>query len=96
MIEAIISPFCSALMRRSSSAERLRLAGGLSMQVKRILSEARLVIVEIEVNHEGKLRSGPTLCAVVKPKRRRTGHPPQHVRRPAHLHELDNAVALPK
>jgi hypothetical protein len=35
------------------------------MRVKRIVSEARLVVAEIEVSHNGALRSSPTLCAVV-------------------------------
>jgi len=36
------------------------------MRVKQIFSEVRLVIADIEVNHEGKLRSSPTLCALVE------------------------------
>ena len=31
------------------------------MRVKQVFSEVRLVIADIEVNHEGKLRSSPTL-----------------------------------
>jgi hypothetical protein len=37
-----------------------------SMRVKQVFSEVRLVIADIEVNHEGKLRSSPTLCALVE------------------------------
>jgi hypothetical protein len=36
------------------------------MRVKQIFSEVRLVVADIEVNHEGKLRSSPTLCALVE------------------------------
>jgi hypothetical protein len=39
--------------------------GELSMRVKQILSDVRLVIAEIEVSQNGTLRSSPTLCAVV-------------------------------
>jgi hypothetical protein len=35
------------------------------MRVKQILTDVRLVIADIEVNHNGALRSSPTLCAVV-------------------------------
>ncbi len=35
------------------------------MRVKQILSDARLVIADIEVSLNGVLRSSPTLCAVV-------------------------------
>jgi hypothetical protein len=35
------------------------------MRVKQILSDARLVIAEIEVSLNGTLRNNPTLCAVV-------------------------------
>lgn len=37
------------------------------MKVKRILSEAKLVIAEVEVELNGALRSRPTLCAVITP-----------------------------
>jgi hypothetical protein len=36
------------------------------MRVKRILADVRLVIADIEVEHNGALRSSPTLCAVMK------------------------------
>jgi hypothetical protein len=36
------------------------------MRVKQILSEVRLVIADIEVSLDGKLRSSPTLCAIVE------------------------------
>jgi hypothetical protein len=36
------------------------------MRVKRILTDVRLVIADIEVEHNGALRSSPTLCAVMK------------------------------
>ena len=66
------------------------------MQVKRILSEASLVIAEIEVNHEGKLRSSPTLCAVVKPKDGAEQVIPLNTPdgRPIFMN-WDNAIALP-
>lgn len=38
---------------------------GEDMRVKRILSEAKLVIAEVEVELNGTLRSRPTLCAVI-------------------------------
>ena len=34
------------------------------MRVKEIFSDVRLVIADIEVSHNGALRSSPTLCAV--------------------------------
>jgi hypothetical protein len=37
----------------------------MQMRVKQILSDVRLVIADIEVNHNGALRSAPTLCAVL-------------------------------
>ncbi|HEY6259555.1 MAG TPA: hypothetical protein VIY51_27585 [Xanthobacteraceae bacterium] len=36
------------------------------MRVKQILADVRLVIAEIEVSHNGALRSSPTLCAVMR------------------------------
>jgi hypothetical protein len=36
------------------------------MRVKQILTDVRLVIADIEVNHNGALRTSPTLCAVVQ------------------------------
>lgn len=36
------------------------------MRVKQILADVRVVIADIEVNHNGALRSSPTLCAVMK------------------------------
>jgi hypothetical protein len=36
------------------------------MRVKQIFSEVRLVVADIEVSHEGKLRSSPTLCALIE------------------------------
>ncbi len=38
------------------------------MRVKQILSDVRLVIADIEVSHNGALRSSPTLCAVMPGK----------------------------
>ncbi len=35
------------------------------MRVKRILSEAKLVIADLEVELNGTLRSSPTLCALI-------------------------------
>ena len=35
------------------------------MRVKRILSDVRLVIADVEVELNGALRSSPTLCAVL-------------------------------
>jgi len=35
------------------------------MRVKQILADVRLVVADIEVSLDGKLRSSPTLCAVV-------------------------------
>jgi len=35
------------------------------MRVKTILSEATLVIADLEVNLNGELRSSPTLCALL-------------------------------
>jgi hypothetical protein len=35
------------------------------MQIKRIMSEVKLVIAEVEVELNGTLRSSPTLCAVI-------------------------------
>jgi hypothetical protein len=36
------------------------------MRVKKILSDVRLVVAEIEVSLNGKTHSKPTLCAIVK------------------------------
>ena len=36
------------------------------MKIKRILSEAKLVIADVEVELNGALRSRPTLCAVIE------------------------------
>src|SRR5439155_21757511 len=72
-------------------------AGGLSMRVKQILSDARLVIAEIEVSHNGALRSNPTLCAAVKGKDGVEQVIPLNTPdgRPIFMN-WDNAVALPK
>jgi hypothetical protein len=35
------------------------------MRVKKVLSEVRLVVAEIEVSSNGALRSSATLCAIV-------------------------------
>jgi hypothetical protein len=67
------------------------------MQVKRILSEARLVIAEIEVSHNGTLRNSPTLCAVVRSKDGVEEVIPLNTPdgRPIFM-SWDNAIALPK
>jgi hypothetical protein len=36
------------------------------MKVKRILSEVKLVIADVEVELNGTLRSSPTLCALIE------------------------------
>jgi len=36
------------------------------MKIKRILSEAKLVIADVEVELNGALRNRPTLCAVIE------------------------------
>ena len=66
------------------------------MRVKQVLSEARLVIAEIEVSHEGRLRSNPTLCAVVKGKDGAEQVIPLNTPdgRPIFMN-WDNAVAMP-
>ena len=35
------------------------------MKIRRIISEAKLVIADLEVELNGTLRSSPTLCAVI-------------------------------
>ena len=35
------------------------------MKIKRIMSEAKLVIADVEVELNGSMRSRPTLCAVI-------------------------------
>jgi len=67
------------------------------MRVKQILSDARLVIAEIEVSHNGALRSNPTLCAAVKGKDGVEQVIPLNTPdgRPIFMN-WDNAVALPK
>ena len=35
------------------------------MKIKRIMSEVKLVIADVEVELNGALRSSPTLCAVI-------------------------------
>ena len=35
------------------------------MKIRRIMSEAKLVIADLEVELNGTLRSSPTLCAVI-------------------------------
>ena len=47
------------------SLRRLR-ESSCKMKIKRILTEANLVIADVEVEHNGALRSRPTLCAVIK------------------------------
>lgn len=36
------------------------------MKIRRIMSEAKLVIADLEVELNGTLRSSPTLCAVIE------------------------------
>jgi len=36
------------------------------MKVKRIMSEVKLVIADVEVELNGALRSSPTLCALIE------------------------------
>jgi hypothetical protein len=66
------------------------------MQVKRVLSEARLVIAEIEVSHEGAPRSRPTLCAVVTKDGAEQVIPLNTPDGRPIFMSWENAVALPK
>ena len=36
------------------------------MKIKRIMSEVKLVIADVEVELNGSLRSSPTLCALIE------------------------------
>ena len=67
------------------------------MRVKEILSDVRLVIAEIEVNHNGALRSSPTLCAVMRSADGSEAVVPLNTPdgRPI-LMNLDNRIAAPK
>jgi hypothetical protein len=66
------------------------------MRVKQILSDVRLVVADIEVSLDGKLRSSPTLCAVV---RKESGEEVIPLNTPDGrpiLMNWDNAIAAPK
>jgi hypothetical protein len=67
------------------------------MRVKEILADVRLVIADIEVSHEGALRSHPTLCAVRKAKDGSEEVIPLNTPdgRPILMRE-DNRIAAPK
>ena len=67
------------------------------MKVKRILSEVRLVVADLEVELNGTLRSSPTLCALVPG----SGGAPDTVvplntpdGRPVFM-KMENAITLP-
>jgi hypothetical protein len=71
--------------------------GEASMRVKQILSDARLVIADIEVSLNGALRSNPTLCAVVSDQKGAEQVIPLNTPdgRPI-LMNWDNAITAPK
>ena len=64
------------------------------MRVKHILSDVRLVIVELEVHLGTELRSSPTLCAVVStPEGERVVPLNTPDGRPIFM-KMDNAISL--
>jgi hypothetical protein len=67
------------------------------MRVKRVLADVRLMIAEIEVSHNGKVRISPTLCAIVSDKEGNEQVIPLNTPdgRPILLN-WDNAITSPK
>jgi hypothetical protein len=66
------------------------------MRVKQILSDVRLVVADIEVSLDGKLRSSPTLCAVVRKDGAEEVIPLNTPDGRPILMNWDNAIAAPK
>ena len=66
------------------------------MLVKQILSDVRLVVAEIEVSLDGKLRSSPTLCAAVRKEGAEEIIPLNTPDGRPILMNWDNAIAAPK
>jgi hypothetical protein len=66
------------------------------MRVKQILSDVRLVVADIEVSLDGKLRSSPTLCAVVRKEGGEEVIPLNTPDGRPILMNWDNAIAAPK
>lgn len=65
------------------------------MRVKKILSDVRLVVADLEVNLGAELRSSPTLCAVLStPEGERVVPLNTPDGRPIFM-KMENAIALP-